>query len=97
MMLALRVLAAQPLHGYAIAQHIHTLSGGQLQTEEGSLYPALQKLLMNGLVKAEWTTSETGRKVRQYRITQAGRKQLAAEVAGYRRTTEAIGGVLEGI
>lgn len=96
-MLILRVLAGQPLHGYAIAQRIHTLSQEQLHTEEGSLYPALQRLLANGWVKAEWTKSETGRQVREYRITPAGRKHLASETAEYRRTAGAIAGVLEGI
>jgi PadR family transcriptional regulator PadR len=89
-MLILRVLRAEALHGYAIAQRIHQLSGEELQVEEGSLYPALQKLLLKGWVKGEWTTSETGRKVRVYRITQSGRKQLDVEVAEFRRTTRAL-------
>jgi transcriptional regulator len=94
-MLILRVLAAQPDHGYAIAQRIHHLSIDELQVEEGSLYPALQKLLLNGWVRADWTVSETGRKVRLYRITAGGRKQLDAEMAEYRRTAGAIATVLE--
>jgi PadR family transcriptional regulator, regulatory protein PadR len=89
-MLILRVLRAEPLHGYAIAQRIHQLSGEELQVEEGSLYPALQKLLLKGWVKGEWTTSETGRKVRVYRISPSGRKQLDVEVAEFRRTTRAL-------
>ena len=89
-MLILRVLRAGALHGYAIAQRIHHLSREQLQVEEGSLYPALQKLLLKGWVKGEWTMSETGRKVRVYHITAAGRKQLDAELAEFRRTTRAI-------
>ena len=64
MMLVLRVLSRQPLHGYAIAQHIHHLSNEQLSVEEGSLYPALQKLLIKGWVKAAWRESESGRQVR---------------------------------
>ena len=94
-MLCLRVLQGEPLHGYAIAQRIHQLSHEQLQVEEGSLYPALQKLLLKGWVKGEWTVSDTGRKVREYRITPAGRKQLQAELDGYRRVTAGIAGVLE--
>jgi transcriptional regulator len=94
-MLVLRVLANQPLHGYAIAQRIHQLSREELSVEEGSLYPALQKLLLKGWVKANWTTSESGREVREYRITAAGRKQLEAELAEYRRVTQAIGILLE--
>ena len=89
-MLILRVLQGEPLHGYAIAQRIHQLSREELQVEEGSLYPALQKVLIKGWVKAEWATSDTGRKVRVYRLTPAGRKQLDAELAEFRRTTRAI-------
>ena len=89
-MLILRVLRAEPLHGYAIAQRIHQLSREELQVEEGSLYPALQKLLLKGWVQGEWSLSDTGRKVRVYRITAAGRKQLDIELAEFRRTTRAI-------
>ena len=94
-LLILRLLDAQPLHGYAIAQRIHLLSQEELSVEEGSLYPALQKLLLNGWVKASWTKSESGREVREYRLTAAGRKQLEAELADYRRTSRAIGLVLD--
>jgi PadR family transcriptional regulator PadR len=94
-LLILRLLAAQPLHGYAIAQRIHLLSQEELSVEEGSLYPALQKLLLNGWVKAAWTTSESGREVREYRLTPAGRRQLDAAIAEYQRTSRAIGLVLE--
>jgi PadR family transcriptional regulator PadR len=95
MMLVLRVLASQPLHGYAIAQRIHQLSAEELRVEEGSLYPALQKLLVKGWVKAAWRESESGRQVREYRITASGRRQLDAEVAEYRRTARAIGLLLD--
>ena len=94
-LLILRTLAAQPLHGYAIAQRIHLLSQEELSVEEGSLYPALQKLLINGWVKAAWTTSDSGREVREYRLTPAGRKQLEAAVAEYRRTSRAIDLILD--
>jgi PadR family transcriptional regulator PadR len=94
-LLVLRLLDAQPLHGYAIAQRIHLLSQEELSVEEGSLYPALQKLLLNGWVKASWTTSESGREVREYRLTAAGRRQLEAALADYRRTSRAIGLVLD--
>jgi transcriptional regulator len=90
MMLVLRVLTRQPLHGYAIAQRIHQLSADELRVEEGSLYPALQKLLIKGWVKAAWRESESGRQVREYRITASGRRQLEAEMAEYRRTASAI-------
>jgi PadR family transcriptional regulator PadR len=94
-MLVLRVLAREPLHGYAIAQRIHQLSVDELRVEEGSLYPALQKLLVKGWVKAAWRESESGRQVREYRITASGRRQLEAEMAEYRRTASAIGLLLD--
>ena len=94
-MLILRVLASEPLHGYAIAQRIHTLSSEELSVEEGSLYPALQKLLMKGWVKAAATVSETGRQVREYRLTAAGKKQLDSELGEYRRVTHAIKALLD--
>jgi transcriptional regulator len=95
MMLVLRVLARQPLHGYAIAQCIHQLSREELSVEEGSLYPALQKLLVKGWVIAAWRESESGRQVREYRITPIGRKQLDAEMVEYRRMATAIGLLLD--
>src|SRR5215472_15706111 len=93
-MLILRVLRSGPLHGYAIAQKIHLLSEEVLGVEEGSLYPALQKILLKGWASAEWGISETNRKVRFYRLTEAGRKQLEAELEDYDRATEAIKAVL---
>src|SRR5918996_4787836 len=89
-MLVLRVLAAGPLHGYAIAQRIHALSREELSVEEGSLSPALQKLLLKGWVKASPAISETGRTVREYRLSSAGRKQLELERANYQRLSAAI-------
>ena len=94
-MLILRVLAAGPLHGYAIAQRISLVSANELSVEEGSLYPALQKLLLKGWVKAAPTVSEHGQTVREYRLTASGRKQLEVERAKYRRVTAAIGVVLD--
>ena len=94
-MVVLRVLARQPLHGYAIAQAIRQLSRDELSVEEGSLYPALQKLLVKGWVKADWRESDSGRRVREYRITPAGRKQLDAEVVEYRRMAGAIDWLLK--
>ena len=94
-LLVLRVLRSGPLHGYAIAQRIHTLSADELRVEEGSLYPALQKILVKGWVTATWGTSETGRQVRFYRITKAGMKQLEAEASDYDRLTKAIQAILQ--
>lgn len=93
-MLILRVLNSGPLHGYAIAQRIHVLSSSVLEVEEGSLYPALQKILLKGWASAEWGISETNRKVRFYRLTPAGQKQLEAELSEYDRVTQAIQSVL---
>jgi PadR family transcriptional regulator PadR len=94
-LLLLRVLKAGPLHGYAIAQRIHVLSSEVLRVEEGSLYPALQRILLKGWATAEWGQSETNRKVRFYRLTPAGVKQLKAEVVDYDRVNEAIRAVLD--
>lgn len=94
-MLILRVLVTRPLHGYAIARRIADLSGQELSVEEGSLYPALQKLLLKGWVKASPAVSETGRAVREYRLTAAGRKQLEIEQNTYERLNLAIRTVLE--
>ena len=94
MLLILRVLNSGPLHGYAIAQRIHSLSSEVLQVEEGALYPALQKLLLRGWATSEWGISETNRKVRFYKLTAAGHKELASELSGYNRVNEAIQAVL---
>jgi transcriptional regulator len=93
-MLILRVLQHGSLHGYAIAQRIHTLSNDLLQVEEGSLYPALQRLLLKGWLRAEWGISETNRKVRFYRLTPAGRKQLQSELNDFDRVMQGIQAVL---
>ena len=93
-MLILRVLQSGPLHGYAIGQRIHMLSREVLEAEEGSLYPALQKLLLKGWATAEWGISETNRKVKFYRMTPAGQRQLVEELDKYERVTKAIQAVL---
>jgi PadR family transcriptional regulator PadR len=94
-LLILRVLQTGPLHGYAIAVRIGQLSGDVLQVEEGSLYPALQKMLMKGWLKADWGVSDTNRRVRSYRLTPAGKKQLEMELADYRNVNRAIESVLK--
>jgi len=93
-LLILRVLRSGPLHGYAIAQRIHTLSSDALRVEEGSLYPALQKILLKGWVTAAWGTSETNRKVRFYKLTRTGLKQLDVESSHYDKLTKAIQAIL---
>ncbi len=95
-MLILRVLRGGKMHGYAIAQRIHVLSDEVLRVEEGSLYPALQRMLANGWAKAGWGTSETGRRVRFYTLSAAGRKQLDSEIAEHETVTQAIAAVLRG-
>ena len=93
-MLILRVLQSGSLHGYAIAQRIHVLSSEVLGVEEGLLYPTLQKILLKGWVTAEWGISETNRKVRFYRLTPEGHKQLDTELSDYDRVTQAIQDIL---
>ena len=93
-MMILRTLKRQPLHGYALAQHIKRNSNDLLQIEEGSLYPALQRLLKQELVKAEWGVSSTNRRVRIYRITPAGAKHLEKQVSSFERMLEGITRVL---
>jgi transcriptional regulator len=93
-MIVLRVLQVGPLHGYAIAQRIHQITGDVLQVEEGSLYPALQRILLKGWARAEWIVSDTNRRVRVYRLTPAGRKRLESEMADYDRINAAIRTIL---
>ena len=93
-MMILRTLRRQPLHGYALAQDIKRTSRDLLQIEEGSLYPALQRLLKAGFVKAEWNISSTNRRVRTYRLTPAGVKHLQKEVSRFERMLKGISRVL---
>src|SRR5205809_6983411 len=93
-MMILRTLKRQPLHGYALVQHIKRTSNDLLQIEEGSLYPALQRLLKEELVKAEWAVSSTNRRVRIYRLTAAGAKHLQRQVSSFERMLEGITRVL---
>lgn len=94
-LLFLRVLATGPMHGYGIAQRIKQISDSVLQVGESSLYPALQRLLVNGWVKAEWGTSENNRRARYYSLTATGRKQLATERKEFEQMIGAIQKVLE--
>lgn len=89
-MMVLRTIARQPLHGYALAQHIQRTSNDLLAVEEGSLYPALQRMLKARLLKADWRVSNTGRRVRVYEITDAGRDHLHREVSRFERMLEGI-------
>jgi transcriptional regulator len=89
-LLILRTLAAGPLHGYAIARRIKQCSSDALDVEEGSLYPALNRMLLKGWLRAEWGTSETNRKARFYELTKAGQKQLASEASEFNKLVTAI-------
>ena len=93
-MMILESLRRQPAHGYALVQHIQQRSNNLLQVEEGSLYPALQRLLKAKLVKAEWTLSSTNRRVRTYEITAAGLRHLEKEISSFERMFQGISLVL---
>ncbi len=93
-LLVLRALVAGPMHGYGIAQRLKHVSDDVLQVGESSLYPALQRLLLNGWVKAEWGSSENNRRARYYTLTSTGRKKLAAEREEFTRVISAIEKVL---
>jgi transcriptional regulator len=94
-LLILRIVSREAMHGYGIAQRLKALSGDVLQVGESSLYPALQRLLLNGYVEAEWGPSENNRRARYYTLTKAGRKQLASERAEFVQLVAAIQQVLE--
>ena len=92
--LVLKILAAGPRHGYAVARRIQEATGDALQVGEGSLYPALYRLERKGWVLAEWGLSETGRQVKFYRLTPAGRARLKVELAQWKEFTAAVGKIL---
>lgn len=95
-LLILKTLAAGSMHGYAIAQHIHRLSGEALKVEEGSLYPALQRMQVKGWVGSETKVTPTGRQGRYYKVTAAGRRQLGREEASFLRSAAATMRALRG-
>ena len=92
--LVLKTLSVQSLHGYAIAQHIERLSDDVLTVEQGSLYPALERLQKKGWVTSRWAESPTGRQARYYTITAAGRRQLGEEISSFDRVLGAIDRVM---
>ena len=93
-LLIMKTIALEPLHGWAIAQRIRQLSDDILQVQQGSLYPALQRLERHGWITAEWGASENNRRARFYRLTKAGRKKLEQEEAAWQRLSSGIGLVL---
>ena len=94
-LLVLKTLARGPLHGYGITLQIQLISKDILRVEEGSLYPALHRMEQEGWVSAEWAVTENSRRARYYRLTAAGRKQLAEEEKNWARLTEAVAQVLQ--
>ena len=93
-LLLLKILALQPLHGWAISQRLKQVSSDELQVSEGSLYPALHKLELAGFIAAEWKNSELGRRAKVYALTRAGRRRLEQETEHWRRLSSAISRVL---
>jgi transcriptional regulator len=93
-LLLLKILALEPLHGWAISQRLKLVSGDVLQVSDGSLYPALHKLEQEGWITAEWKTSELGRRAKFYSLTRLGRRQLAKEAADWERLSSAIASVM---
>jgi PadR family transcriptional regulator PadR len=93
-MLILRVLQSEAKHGYAIAERILQLSAEVFEVNQGSLYPALQRLLRAGWVRAEWRRTESNRRARYYGLTPAGRNQLEREMKSWERTSEAVNRIL---
>jgi PadR family transcriptional regulator, regulatory protein PadR len=94
-LLILKTVALEPKHGWAIAKRIAQLSGEVLQVQQGSLYPALHRLEQQGWIRAKWAESESGREAKFYSLTAAGRRQLEAETANWKRLSEAVNLVIE--
>jgi transcriptional regulator len=93
-LLLLKILALEPLHGWAISQRLRQISGEVLQVSEGSLYPALHKLEQEGWIKSEWKVTENNRRAKFYSLTRPGRKQLEKEAANWMRLSDAISAVV---
>ena len=93
-MLVLHTLSIGSLHGYAIAQHLGNVSNGALKVEQGSLYPALERLQNAGFITSKWGVTQTGRRARYYNITASGRKRLGKEISGFDAMMVAISRVL---
>jgi transcriptional regulator len=92
--LLLKILALEPLHGWAVSQRLKAVSGNVLQVSEGSLYPALHKLEVGGWITAEWKPTENNRRAKFYSLTSAGRKALAEQAADWKRLSSAVSQVL---
>ena len=95
--LILKILALEPLHGWAVSERLQTISKDALQVGQGSLYPALHRLERQGWIGARWETTENNRRAKYYELTPAGRRQLAAETRAWRRLTAVVDGVLDAV
>ncbi|HSF19469.1 MAG TPA: PadR family transcriptional regulator [Vicinamibacteria bacterium] len=93
-LLVLKALSLEPMHGWGIGQRIDQLSRDVFHVTQGSLYPALQRMLRKGWIRAEWRVTENNRRARYYRLTASGRRELEAKAARWRRTSEAVNGIL---
>ena len=94
-LLILKTLTLQPMHGWGISQRIQQLSAGVLDVNQGSLYPALQRLEVKGWIESEWRTTENNRQAKYYRLTASGRRALGTETATWRRYVTAVESILE--
>ncbi|HXV62273.1 MAG TPA: PadR family transcriptional regulator [Vicinamibacteria bacterium] len=93
-LLVLKALSLEPMHGWGIGQRIDQLSRDVFHVTQGSLYPALQRMLRKGWIRAEWRVTENNRRARYYRLTASGRRELEAKAARWRRTSDAVNGIL---
>ena len=94
-LLILKILALEPMHGWAISERLQQVSGDAVQVQQGSLYPALHRLERRGWLRPKWSTTENNRRAKYYEITAAGRKQLAADAASWRKLATAVASVLD--
>jgi transcriptional regulator len=95
-LLILKAIAAEPRHGWAIAERLHQISSATLSIRQGSLYPALHRLERRGLVRADWGTSDNNRRAKYYELTKRGRGQLEVEIKSWRQLSDAVAQVLDG-
>jgi PadR family transcriptional regulator PadR len=93
-LLVLKALSLEPMHGWGMAQRIDQLSKGVFRVQQGSLYPALQRMLRKGWIRSEWRLSENNRRARYYIVTRGGRAQLADQAASWKRASDAVDGIL---
>lgn len=93
-LLVLKALSLEPMHGWGIGQRLESMAGEAFRVQQGSLYPALMRMLRKAWIRAEWRVTENGRRARYYLLTRAGERQLATETAAWERISEAVNGIL---